>query len=207
MVATIDAYTNTLIRPALRREPRVDDVKSKISTLLAAAALAVLLGGWPLHAAEPLAVSVSDLQATARSLGFLDTLRRDGTIVIGIVYASPSDRAQAAQAADRLRAIPGPNASEIRPELIAAADFSQVPGRLDAVFLMPGVWAAHAGVAETVRRRRVVSISNDPTCLDARCCVLLIRTTRGVEIFLDTALADAVGARFSSVFSMMVKRK
>ena len=182
-------------------------MKSKISTLPAAVALAVLLTGSPLHAAEEPAVSLSDLQATARSLGFLDTLRRDGTIVIGIVYASPANRAPAAQVADRLRAIPGPNASELRPELIAAADLPQFPGRLDAVFLMPGVPAAETGMAESVRRRRIVSISNDPTCLDTRCCVLLIRTTRGVEIFLDTALADAVGARFSSVFSMMVKRK
>ncbi len=181
-------------------------MRAKIGTLPAAVALAAVLAGSPLRAAEGPTVSLSDLQATARSLGFLDTLSRDGTIVIGIVYASPNNRAQAVQTADRLRAIPGPNASELRPELIAAADLPQFPGRLDAVFLMPGVPGAE-GMAESVRRRRIVSISNDPTCLDARCCVLLIRTTRGVEIILDSALADAVGARFSSVFSMMVKRR
>jgi hypothetical protein len=35
----------------------------------------------------------------------------------------------------------------------------------------------------------------------------MIRTGRGVEIILQTSLADAVGARFSAVFSMMVKRQ
>jgi hypothetical protein len=35
----------------------------------------------------------------------------------------------------------------------------------------------------------------------------MVRTEGTVEIVLDTALADSVGARFSTVFAMMVKRK
>jgi hypothetical protein len=170
-------------------------------------ALAALLGGPPATAAED--VTVSDLQAMTRSLGFLDTLRRDGTIAIGVVYAPnvPNARMLAARAAESLRAIPGPNSAALRPEIIAVEELAQFPGRLDAVFLMPGVSAPEHGMADTVRRRRLVSISNDPACLDAKCCVLMVGTTGSVEIVLDTAQADAVGAHFSSVFVMMVKRR
>jgi hypothetical protein len=62
-------------------------------------------------------------------------------------------------------------------------------------------------VGDFIRRRHIISISNDPACLGAGCCVLMVRTTGTVEIVLDTALADSVGARFSTVFAMMVKRK
>jgi hypothetical protein len=37
--------------------------------------------------------------------------------------------------------------------------------------------------------------------------VLMVRTGQRVEISLNTELADAVGARFSLVFTMVVKRK
>lgn len=170
-------------------------------------AVALLLSAAPVRAAEGPAVSLADLQAASRSLGFLDTLRRDGTIVVGIVYApaNPNARARAAETAERLKSIPGPNAASFRPELIPANELPQFAARLDAVFLMPG--AAGEAVADAVRRRRIVSISSDPACLDARCCVLHVRTASGVEIVLDTALADAVGARFSPVFAMMVKRR
>ncbi len=74
---------------------------------------------------------------------------------------------------------------------------------------MPSVTsdAASADVSDYVRQNRVVSISSDPACLDAQCCVLMVRSGSGVDIVLDTAMADAAGARFSSVFTMMVKRR
>jgi hypothetical protein len=167
----------------------------------------VLLSAAPVCAAERSAVSLADLQAASRSLGFLDTLRRDGPIVVGIVYAPATANAQAlaAETADRLRSISGPNAAPFRPELIPASELPQFAGRLDAVFLMPG--SSGETIADAIRRRRIVSISSDPACLDARCCVLHVRTASGVEIVLDTALANAVGARFSPVFAMMVKRR
>jgi hypothetical protein len=43
--------------------------------------------------------------------------------------------------------------------------------------------------------------------MDARCCVLMVQAGSSVNIVLDTALADAAGAQFSSVFTMMVKRR
>jgi hypothetical protein len=154
-------------------------------------------------------VTVADLQAAARALGFLDPLPRDQTIVVGIVYA-PSligGRASAVQAAEQFKAIPGPNHTSFQVEILPTDALAQFVNRVDAVFLVPGASMDQAAIGEFLRRRHLVSISNDPACMEAKCCVLMVRTTGGVEIVLDTQLAEAVGAHFSSVFTMMVKRK
>jgi hypothetical protein len=154
-------------------------------------------------------VTVEDLQAVTRSLGFLETLPRDGTIAVAIVYSpnQPDGEAQAQQTAQRLAAMPGPNASVFRPAVLPAAALAGRDGRLDVALLMPGTAADAASIGDAVRRRRIVSISVDPSCLDAKYCVLMVRAERKVEIVLDTALAEQTGAHFSSVFLMMVKRK
>jgi hypothetical protein len=173
-----------------------------------AAALVLLLGA--VHEARAAnEVTPADLQAVARALGFLDPLPRDQTIVVGIVYA-PSligGRASAVQAAEQFKAIPGPNHTSFKTEIISADSLAQFANRLDALFLLPGSSIDQAAITEFMRRRHLASISNDPACMDAKCCVLMVRTTGGVEIVLDTQLAEAVGVHFSSVFTMMVKRK
>ena len=172
------------------------------------AILVLLLGAaQAAHAADE--VTIADLQAAARALGFLDPLPRDRVIVVGIIYtaSTSSSRTLAAQVAEQFKAIPGPNHTSFQVEIIAADGLAQFANRLDALFLLPGTSRDQAVIAEFMRRRHLVSISNDPACMDAKSCVLMVRTTGGVEIVLDTQLAEAVGAHFSSVFTMMVKRK
>jgi hypothetical protein len=170
------------------------------------AALFAAASSSPAKAAD---VSLPDLEAAARSLGFLDSLACDGTLVLGIVYASdsPDAKALASALAERVRSIKGHNSAVFKTEVLSVNELAQFSDRLDAIFLAPGTTAEAGTIAEIIRRRHLVSISNDPACLQAKCCVLMIRTDRGVEINLDTSLADAVGARFSPVFSMMVKRR
>ncbi len=178
-----------------------------------AAIRAVLLGALILIAGMPNAraaadVSVADLEAATRALGFLDSLRKDGTIVVGIIFmpGNAESRGLAERTATSLARLGGPNSTIIKAEFIGADKLAEFSGRLDAVFLLPGVAASATTVGETLRRLHVVSISNDPACIQSRCCVLMIRTGGRVDIVLDTAMAEAVGARFSSVFAMMVKR-
>jgi hypothetical protein len=159
------------------------------------------------HAAER--VTVTDLRAAVGALGFLDNLPRGENLVIGVVYAAdvPAAEASATETAKLVSAIPGPNSVLLRPAVISSADLGQFRGRLDALFLMPGASTQANAVLDALHRRRIVSISSDPACLDEKVCVLMVRTGSRVEIVLDTALADAVGARFSPVFAMVVKRK
>src|SRR5882757_6773883 len=104
-----------------------------------AAALVLLLGAAPAaYAAND--VTVADLQAAARALGFLDPLPRDQTIVVGIVFASglTNARALAVQTAEQFKAIPGPNHTSFQTEIIAVDGLTQFTNRLDALFLLPG---------------------------------------------------------------------
>ena len=154
-------------------------------------------------------ISADDLQAVTRALGFLDTLPKDGTIAVGVVYAADASPA-AAQTVDKLNAIPGPNSATFKAQSIAVDRLAANQDRLDALLLEDGVCVDPANaqaVGEVVRKRHIVSISTSPACLESKCCVLMVHTDRKVEIVLDTALAEAAGARFSSVFAMMVKRR
>ena len=154
-------------------------------------------------------VTIADMQAAARALGFLDNLPREGQIDVAIVYAARlrESKTQATQAAGWLNALPGPNKSQFHTTIISVDNLVQSRDHLDAVFLLPGLSSDAAAIIEVTRRRHLVSISNDRVCLDANCCVLMVRAEDGVEIVLQTALADAVGAKFSTVFTMMVKRR
>ena len=154
-------------------------------------------------------ISTGDLQAIARSLGFLDTLPRDGTIVVGVVFA-PGGEDAAMHTADLLNATPGPNAATFKAKGIAAGALAAVEDRLDVLLIEPSACADAAtaqAITDVVKRRHIVSVAADPACLAAKCCVLSVHSDRKVEIVLDTALADAAGAHFSSVFAMMVKRQ
>jgi len=168
------------------------------------AALSVI---YPARAAPD--VSIAELQAVAHALGFLEGVPRSGTIEIGIVYnaGEPDGRALALQTAGRLTSISGPNQTTFKAVIIPTADLLQGTDQLDAVFLNPGTSNEAATITDAVKRRHLVSISDDPACLDTGCCVLMVRINGPVEIVLHTALAEIVGARFSTIFKMMVKRR
>jgi len=152
-------------------------------------------------------VSLADLKAATRSLGFLQNLPHTGTVGVGIVYLPgvPASKALAQQTADRLRSLPGPNNAAFKPDLISIHELAGRTAGLAALYLLPG--STGSGIADVARREHLLVMSNDPACLDQRCCMLMVRDTGRVEIVLDSALADSAGVSFSSVFAMMVKHR
>lgn len=183
-------------------------MESRSSTRrLCAAALALVLSGSPCLAATE--ITVAELQAIAQTLGFMSNLPNTGVLNIGIVYAQdqPGGEARAGQVTGLLNAIPGPGQRALQGTPIAVRDLGRTTLPLDAYLLMPGTPSQSAAIVDAMRRRHIVSISTDPACLDANCCVLMVRTDGRVRIVLDTALAESVGVRFSPVFAMMVTRK
>jgi hypothetical protein len=172
----------------------------------AAAVLALTVAAVdPASAADD--VSLADLKAATRSLGFLQNLPRANTFSVGIVYLPgvPASKALAQQTADKLRSLPGPNNAALKAEPISIHDLAGHVDGLSALYLLPG--AEDSGVVEVARRNHLLVMSNDPNCLGQRCCMLMVRDTGRVEIVLDSALADSAGVSFSSVFAMMVKHK
>jgi hypothetical protein len=154
-------------------------------------------------------VAPADLQAATRTLGFVDSLQNRATISIGVVYGAAvrDGKNSAAQTAGTLAAMRGPGSSAIRANAVSVEELAQNAQHFDVLYLMPGLAPNGAQIADAVRRLHVISISNDTTCLDARYCVLMVQAGSGVNIVLDTALSASAGAQFSSVFTMMVKRR
>lgn len=187
---------------AMKRSLRIRVVPAMVAAVLGM----LWITPWAYAADE---VSVSDLEVVARSLGFLERPQRDDGIAVAIVYApdQPAAAVQAQEAAARLGAIPGPNGARFRPMVISTDALDQIQDGLDVIFLMPGAAKYPDAILGAMRHRHLASISNDPACLDENCCVLFVRTGHRVEIVLDAALAKTVDARFSAVFTIMVKRK
>jgi hypothetical protein len=169
--------------------------------------LVLLLGVVPYaNAADP--ISVDNLQAAVQTLNFLESLPKGGPISVGVIYASEIANSQqlAEGAVKAIGAMRGPNNREVQAVGISIVDLSHYTGHLDVIYLLIGA-SNHSGeIVTAIRRLRAVSISDDPACLAAKCCVLLVRSAQRVEITFNSALADVAGARFSLVFMMVVKR-
>jgi hypothetical protein len=168
--------------------------------------LAVLSIFLPLQAAD--APSQADLQAAVRTLGFLDTLPKNAPVSVGVVFgAGTHEGVKAAQQTAAALTSMRWSGGAIRATAVSADELAQNAPHFSVLYLLPGLNGQGAAVADLVRRQHVISISGDPSCLEARYCVLMVRAGASVDIILDTSLADASGARFSSVFTMMVKRR
>jgi len=172
---------------------------------LAASVALALVAAYPAQAADD--VSLADLKAATRSLGFLQNPPKSGGYAIGVVYApgSANGKTLSQQAADRIRSLPGPHDGGLKVESFAVSELAGHADRLDALYLVPGT--SGSAIADIARRKHLLVMSNDPACLDQRCCMLMVRDNGRVEIVLDTELAQSADVSFSSVFAMMVKHK
>jgi hypothetical protein len=163
--------------------------------------------GWPTDGLAQ--VSPDNIQAAMRTLNFLESLPTEAPIVVGVIYAADisGSRVAASETANAIGAMRGPNSRALQPIVLSINELDRFQGRLDVIFLGSGVSVHPERILEAMERLHAVSISADPACMDTHCCVLLVRTGQQVEISLNTSLASAVGARFSLVFSMVVKRR
>jgi hypothetical protein len=147
------------------------------------ALLVMLLGVRPAVAMDQ--ATIEDVQAAMRTLNFLESLPREGPIVVGVIYPSdiPTAQAVAEVTAQLMGTMRGPNARSLQPIVISTNALGRFEAHLDVLFLMVGASKHSALILDTV--------SAGPR----------------VEVSLNAALADAVGARFSLIFTMVVKRK
>lgn len=149
------------------------------------------------------------IDAAAQSFGFLESAPRKKAIGIGVVY-DPSEagaRDIANGIAQRLAKSQGNRRLAIDAKPVDLVTLEQAADGLVGLYLLPGEPSRSAAVRDVVLLRRLVAVSTDSGCLSAHTCVLQVGAGRSVSIVLDTKLAKEVGARFSTVFSMMVTRK
>jgi hypothetical protein len=179
-----------------------------VSPALIVAFFAMLFGAVPTAHALDQGLA-DDLQAAMHTLTFLESLPKDGNIVVGVVYSSdiPTAKALAEESAKAIETMHGPNSRNLHALTLSTSSLAQFGGHLDVIFLMRGTSKDSEVIVAAMRSQHLVSISDDPVCLDTKCCVLMVSAGQRVDISLNTALADSVGARFSLVFTMVVKRK
>jgi hypothetical protein len=98
------------------------------------------------------------------TLSFLESLPKEGPIVVGVVYPSDIANAQAvAEAtAQLIGTMHGPNSRMLQPLVIATDALAQVQCHLDVLFLTLGASGHSALILDCIRRHRLVSISDDP---------------------------------------------
>ena len=167
--------------------------------------LCAMIGWLALPAAAE--VSPADLHAAVRALGFLSSLQNRSAILIGVVYngADPAAKASALRAAGELSHLAGPGSAAVTAVAVATQELGSQ--HFDALYLMTLPGDAARPVGDYIRRQSVVSVSSDPQCLEMQTCVLLVQSRQSMSVVLDTGLAKAVGAKFSTVFTMLVKRR
>jgi hypothetical protein len=167
-----------------------------------------LLFGAVSYANAAVQVSIDDLQAAVQTLNFLESLPKQGPVLVGVIYASEiaNSQQQAAESVKAFGTMRGPNNREVQAVGISIDELSHYAGHLDVIYLLVGASSHPGTIVTAIRRFRAISISDDPACETTKCCVLLVRSAQRVEITLNSVLAEAAGARFSLVFMMVVKR-
>src|ERR1700721_1208966 len=81
-------------------------------------------------------VSVDNLQASVRTLSFLESLPKGGSIVVGVIYASDTRGGEtlAAETAALLSTMRGPNSRPLQPEVLSVNDLAHFEGHLNVLF-------------------------------------------------------------------------
>ena len=182
--------------------------QAKGTVVAAARALSFVAFAGAAFAAAP-EVNTADLQAAMRSLGFLTSLQNRSAVSVGVVYhgGDADSKLEAARVAAMLAHLPGPGSASLQVTVMAAQDLPGASQHVDALYLLPLPAESGRPVTDFVKHQSAVSISADPACLEMGVCVLFVQARPSMTIVLDTALAQAAGAKFSTVFTMLVKRR
>ncbi len=164
-----------------------------------APALAGLLLSVPVPAADA-AVTPKDMQIIGRALTFLDP-PMNGSVEVGIVYDAAS-KTEAEALASQMGAGFAAGAVTLVPKLMTA-DAAQS----SAVKVLLPMANIGAPLVKAASGRKVLVISTDPGCIDAKSCILSIQSDPKVQITLNRSDADAAGISLAASFRMMIKER
>jgi hypothetical protein len=116
-------------------------------------------GAVPTHAMTQ--TSAENIQAAMQTLSFLESLPKEGPIVVGVVYPSDGADAQAvAEAtAQLIGSMHGPNSRVLQPMIISTNDLAREEAHLDVLFLVVGAPKHSSLIMDTIRRHRLVTAS------------------------------------------------
>lgn len=146
-----------------------------------------------------------DIEVLAKSLSYVTNGPR-GTTEMAIIYDPNS--AESRQEADALMASTKEPLGSRKLKLKGVkVPISQIDSAPQTVwYITKAMDSSYAQIRNAATSKKIITVSNDIGCLDL-CCVLTIRSQPTVDVYLSTAIAEQIDLKFSSVFSMMVKKR
>ncbi|WP_242181714.1 YfiR/HmsC family protein [Sphingomonas sp. CARO-RG-8B-R24-01] len=154
--------------------------------------------------AAPLSAELN-VPIAARVVSFLQP-PPSGTIAAAILF-DPGNAASEAEASAIERSIGSGLAagrSAIHARRLPIGAMGSLTG-YNIAFVTTGLRAEQGGIAAAAAKSSVLTISSDPSCVQASRCVVGITSTPKTQITVNRAAARAANIRFGSAFLMLVK--
>lgn len=161
----------------------------------------------PSQIAQADEMSIKDLGVAARSLAFL-AQRNTSELRTIIIYAPEQESSR--REAEAIASILSNSfsAGKVRliasaPVMIAASNLSAMENR-DVAFVTGSLGAWHSTIAEASARRKIVTVSNDLSCVTSGHCVLGVRSEPRVQVIINRKLAERSSIEFAPGFRLLV---
>jgi len=163
-----------------------------------AGGLAVL--GWATPTSAGLNVPIA-----ARVVSFVQPAHA-GAVPAAILFAPGNESSEAEAEAIERMAGSGIAAGRgtIRTRRVPIGSMGSLSG-YQVAFVTTGLRSEQGDISAAAARSSVLTISSDPSCVQAGHCVVGIATSPKVQITVSRAAARAANIRFGSAFLMLVK--
>lgn len=148
-------------------------------------------------------VSERDIQVAGRTFGFVEGMP-SGEVAVAVVY-DPSVAASKAEA-DQLAQLMGGGMKVAKNTLksklvpVSALDL----GGANVAFVTSGLGAHHDAIFAAASGAKVMSITKDFGCVDAKKCVMGFASEPDVKIQISRSAASSTGLAFSPALKLMV---
>lgn len=149
-------------------------------------------------------VTETDLLIAGRALGFIDSLRHNSDVHVGIVYDPAIARSMQQATTFNSATANGLRIGSLvlKPVMVPIASLGS--GRVEAFFLTDGLGTEAAKVARASRTRKIPCITFDIAQVRNGNCAMGVRSRPKVEVFVNRAAATATGLDLATVFRMMI---
>ena len=148
-------------------------------------------------------VSERDVQVAARTFGFVSGIP-SGDLVIAIVH-DPATAGSKAEA-DQLGGIIGSGLKVAKHTLtakmvpISALDLAGT----NIAFVTSGLGSGQAAAFAAASSAKVMTVTTDFSCVDAKQCVMGVAAEPAVKIQISRSASEATGLEFSQALKLMV---
>ncbi len=150
-------------------------------------------------------ITQTDLLIAGRVLGFIDTLKHNSAVRVGIVY-DPALAKSAQQAAELKALMAGGlriGGLDLRPVMVPIGNVEGTG--VDAFLLTEGLGAEAARVGRVNRERKIPCITFDLSQVSNGNCAMGVSSWPKIQVFVNREAADACGMELAAVFRMMIK--